>query len=330
MKIRIAQYGILHDHAYGKTRVIQENPDVDFVGIYEPDVREKQKREDDSLYKNVHWFSSSAEMLEDEKIQAIAIQGRVGNNLDFAQKALKHNKHIWLDKPAGDNLKLFEQILMMAREKNLLVQLGYMFRYNAGFQFLLDWANSGKLGDIFSVRARISSGNVHEKNWERWNSNGERQGGIMFILACHLIDIIVSLMGRPDRVIPFLRHDGPKFDWFQDNNLVVFEYRDGQAVLESTALEISPSLSRRIEVYGTQGSIIIEPLEPPQLRLCLDTNRDGYKQGWQTVNVENRPRYVHSLTAFLEDIKKQKQPDRSLNHEYIVQETVLRASGLEV
>ena len=36
MKIRWAQYGISHDHASGKARVMQENDEVDFCGIFEP------------------------------------------------------------------------------------------------------------------------------------------------------------------------------------------------------------------------------------------------------------------------------------------------------
>ena len=329
MRIKMAQYGILHDHAHGKTKVMKDSQDVDLAGIYEPDILAKQKWEKNLLFKDLRWFSSPSEMLEDHDIQAIAIQGRVSDNLSFAEQALIHNKHVWLDKPAGDDLQHFQKILHIAKSKNLLVQLGYMFRYNAGFKFLMDWAKKGKLGDIFSVRARISTGNVNEKHWRRWNSNGERNGGIIFILACHVIDIIVSLMGRPDRVTPFLRHDGSNFDWFKDNNVVVFEYDKGQAVLESTALEVSSGLSRRIEVYGTKGSIIMEPLEPPRLRLCLDADRSGYKKGWQIIEVKTHPRYVGSLQAFVADIRGQKEPDRSLDHEYIVQETVLRASGLE-
>ena len=44
--------------------------------------------------------------------------------------------------------------------------------------------------------------------------------------------------------------------------------------------------------------------------------------------VENRPRYVESLRAFVADIRGEKTPDRSLDHEFIVQETVMRAAGL--
>ena len=46
-------------------------------------------------------------------------------------------------------MEAFRAVLDIAREKGLCVQLGYMFRYSPGFQFVLDWANSGKLGEHF-------------------------------------------------------------------------------------------------------------------------------------------------------------------------------------
>ncbi|MCZ6681136.1 MAG: Gfo/Idh/MocA family oxidoreductase [Candidatus Poribacteria bacterium] len=328
MKIKLAQYGISHDHASGKARVMQESDQVEFCGIFEPSPEVRDTLGKNPAYEGVHWFSSKEEMLEDESIAGIAAQGRVSQNLGFAREALAHGKHVWLDKPAGDDLDEFRSVLDLAREKGLLVQLGYMFRYNAGFQFILDWARTGKLGDIFSVRGRIASGRSNEVEWKRWDSHGEHEGGIMFILACHLIDIVVALLGRPDRVTPFLKNEDTAFPWYRDNTLAVFEYPRAMATIESTALEVSSGASRRLEVYGTRGSAILEPLEPPALRLCLDEDRDGYVEGWQTVPVENRPRYIESLRAFVADIRGEKSPDRSLDHEFAVQETVLRAAGL--
>ena len=213
----------------------------------------------------------------------------------------------------------------MARQKGPLVQLGYMFRYHAGFQFILDWANEGKFGDIFCVRGRLST---------FWNEDRRRalaayQGGTLFELLCHLIDIVVALLGRPDRVTSFLRNDLGTVPAFRDNALGVLEYSRAMVMLESAAMEVSASSSRRLEVYGTRGSAILEPFEPaPALRLCLDEERDGFAAGWQTVPVEARPRYAASLEALVADIRGQKEPDRSLDHELTVQETVLRASGV--
>lgn len=328
MKIKLAQYGISHDHASGKARVMAESDEVEFCGVFEPSAEIRETLGANSVYEGVHWFSTAAEMLEDESIVGIAAQGKVSQNLGFARQALAHNKHVWLDKPAGDDLDEFRAVLDIAREKKLLVQLGYMFRYNAGFQFIFDWAQTGKLGDIFAVRARISSGPSGAKEWQRWDARGEREGGIMFILACHVIDAVVALLGRPDRVTSFSRSGDDQFPWYRDNTTAIFEYAQALATVESAALEVSSSASRRFEVYGTRGSAILEPLEPPALRLCLDEDRDGYVKGWQDVPVANRPRYVESLRAFVADIRGEKAPDRSLEQEFIVQETVLRAAGL--
>jgi hypothetical protein len=80
--------------------------------------------------------------------------------------------------------------------------------------------------------------------------------------------------------------------------------------------------------------VIIEPLEPrdnPSVRLCLSEDSGDYVKGWQVISLRERGgRYDGELAALVADIKGEKLPDRSLYHELIVQETVLRASrGVE-
>ena len=266
MKVRFAQYGISHGHASGKASVMKSSDDVDFAGVYEPSAEVCATLGSHEAYDGVHWFSSAEEMLEDENIVAVAAQGRVSQNLDFARAALERGKHVWLDKPAGDDLEALRAVLDIAREKGLCVQLGYMFRYNAGFQFLLDWANSGKLGDIFSIRGRISSRRSDPASWKLKDSRGEREGGIMFILACHLI---VAILGRPERAGFFSQNSDRAVPWYRDNTTSVFEYPDALVTIESTASEVATKESRRLEVYGTRGSVIIEPLEHPRCGCAL-------------------------------------------------------------
>ena len=329
MKMRLAQYGISHDHASGKARVMKESDEIDFAGVFEPSAEVRETLGQTSTYEGVHWFTSKEDMLEDETIVGVAAQGRVSQNLTFAREILEHDKHVWFDKPAGDNLDEFREVLDIARDRKLLVQLGYMFRYNAGFQFILDWASSGKLGDIFFgsgtylirtfKRKPLATAGIHSVNTQ--GALCSSSPAISPILLLHCWD---------DRhgVTPFSRHDGHDVPWYRNNTAAVFEYPRALAILESTALEVDAGKSRRLEVYGTRGSAILEPLEPPALRLCLDQERDGYAKGWQIVPVEPRPRYVESLRAFVADIRGEKSPDRSLDHEFTVQETVLRAAGL--
>jgi predicted dehydrogenase len=147
-----------------------------------------------------------------------------------------------------------------------------------------------------------------------------------FELLCHLIDVVVRLLGRPTRVHSLLRNDLGTVPAFRDNTLVVFEFDRAMAMLESAAMEVEPFPKRRFEVYGTRGSAIMMPLEPAQLRVCLDEARDGLEAGWQEVPVQQTPRYVDDVIAFVADVRGEKEPDRSLEHEWVVQETVIRAA----
>ena len=323
MRVKMAQYGIAHAHATGKALAMKKNPDVDFCGVFEPDSQIRAELGSSSAYKDVHWFESKEQMLEDNSIVGIAVEGRVSDNLAFAKEAIEHGKHIWLDKPAGDDMEEFHKILKMAQERKLLVQLGYMFRYNPGFKFIFDRVQDGSIGDIFSIRVRMSTSLPPQRH----HALAEHQGGILFALLCHPIDIIVALLGRPDKVTSFLRNDLGTVPGLSDNTMAVFEYKKAMVSVESAVMEVSASSSRRFEVYGTGGSVILEPLEPPAARLCLSKDRGEYVKGWQVVDLEKPGgRYDGEVVALVADIRGEKSPDRSLYHELIVQETVLRAS----
>ena len=253
MPLRLAQYGIAHAHAAGKAKVMQENPEVELAGVFEPDPALRAGVGSQDSYAGVHWFATPEEFLEDDSIVGVAVEGRVRDNLRFAREVLEHGKHVWLDKPAGEDLEEFRALLALAQERELLVQLGYMFRYNAGFQFIVDWARSGRLGDLFAVRGRMST-QVSEETREELAFH---QGGILFELLGHLLDSVVYLLGRPHRVTSFLRNDLGTVPGFRDNTILVMEFDRAVGHLESAAMEQNPFPARRFEVYGTRGSAIL-------------------------------------------------------------------------
>ena len=340
--MRMAQYGISHDHAHDKARVLQQSEGVEFVGVYEPDLGKSERLGGQKEYAGVQWFSSKEEMLGDESIVAIAVEGEIFDSIRFARAVVDHGKHVWLDKPAGNDLAEFQEVLDIARARKLNVRLSYMYRYDPGFRFVLDWATSGRLGDIFSIRGRLSAAPGSADRWKLWESPGVRAGGIIFIMGGHLVDIIVSILGRPQRVTRFQRHDAESFSsfeenkwtrdppWYYNNTAAIFEYPQAMATLESTNMEFDSWESRRFEVYGTRGSVILEPFESrrgrsvrPVIRLCLDEDRDGYAQGWQTAPVPPAKRYFPGLAALMATIQGAQPPDRTLKHEFLVQETLV-------
>ena len=325
--IRIAQYGAKHGHAAGKLESLRQNPQVELAGVFEPDPQRRRELEQKGgPFRGVRWFEDKEEMLADPSIVAIASEGRNDESLAQTEEIVQAGKHVWYDKPAGDNWAQWQRVAALAEEKGLVVQMGYMFRYHAGFRRIAGWVKSGLLGEIFSLRAHMST----------WISEEQRRvisrhrGGIFYDLAGHMLDQVVWLLGRPLKATSFLRHDDLPVSGFADNNLVVFEYDKAMAFVDIAAME-TPPMARRFEVYGSRGSAIMEPFEPARtIRLCLSEAQGEYQAGEQIVPVQTQSRqqlYDLELAAFLATITGRQPPDRPISHELLVQETLLRGTG---
>ncbi|MBX3012012.1 MAG: Gfo/Idh/MocA family oxidoreductase [Caldilineaceae bacterium] len=334
-KIRMAQYGTKHGHAGAKMLSMVNHPAVEIAGVFEPDpVRRQQVATDDPIYRGLHWYNSAEEMLTDPTIVAIASEGLNRESLDHTEAIVDAGKHVWYDKPAGDNWPQWQRVIRKAAEKGLLVQMGYMFRYHHGFRQLAEWTHSGVLGDLFSVRAHMSTWIPPVREGLGYNTRDTisyHKGGIFYDLGGHMLDQVVWLLGRPTKVTAFLRNDTGGAPTFMDNTLGVFEFEKALAFIDIAAMETRP-MARRFEVYGTKGSaILVEPFEPTGvLRLCLEEAGGGYAAGLHLINLPAQGRQdTHDLelVAFLAAMAGEQAPDRPLSHELLVQETLLRATG---
>lgn len=328
-KIRIAQIGTRHGHAKGKLLALLENSDVEFAGLWEPDAdRQQMLQSDDKVYQDVTWVDSENDLLEDPTIAAIASEGSNAESLDQTEAIVRAGKHVWYDKPAGENWEQWQQIIGIAKEQQLQIQMGYMFRYHDGFCRIAEWVHDGLLGHVFAVRAHMSTNITVEQR----RTISQHQGGILFDLGGHVLDQVVWLLGRPHKVTSFLRNDTGEVTEFSDNTLTVLEFESALATVDIAAMEPKP-MARRFEVYGTEGSaILLEPFEPgSQIRLCLLGARDSFAAGDQLVPINAVSRqtlYERELEAFVVTIRGEQEPDRTYEHELLVQETLLRSVNI--
>ena len=327
MPVRIGQIGTKHGHARGKWRALVTYPEVEPVAIWEPDADRRASEQGEEQYAGARWAASADELLSDPTVTAIAIEGLNSESLAMAHAAVDAGKHLWYDKPAGDNWSQFQSLVAKMRQRSLYLQMGYMFRYQPGFQQLAEWSRSGVLGDVFSVRAHMSTF-ISEAAREVISVH---RGGIFYDLAGHMLDQVVWLLGRPNRVQLFARNDAtPSLPHFADNTLGVFEFDKALAFVDISAMEPRPN-ARRFEVYGTKGSAITEPFDPGDtIRLTLAEPYGEYAAGEHIIKlptVTRQQMYERELVAFLGVLSGAQQPDRSFEHELLVQETLLRATG---
>lgn len=320
--IRIGQIGTGHAHA-NKLGVYRQSPDYEVIGIVEEDPEMRRRAQSDSTYKDLPWMTQE-QLLNQPELEAVLVETRVRDSLNVAEMCVKAGKHIHLDKPAGESLDQFSRILESANAQGLLVQMGYMYRYNPAVVMLRNFLAEGWLGEIFEVHAVMSKviGPAERA------SLSEYRGGTMFELGCHLIDLVVGVLGRPEAVTPFVRESGVGPAGWPDNMLAVLEYKHATATVKSTAVEVEGFTRRHFVACGTKGTFHIQPLDRPKVTLALDEPQGEFRKGVQEISMPPYTRYVDDAADMARIIRGEKQSDFSVKHDLAVQDSVLKASRI--
>lgn len=323
-KIKLAQIGTGHAHA-SKLGVYRKSDEYEVVGIAEPNEKLRAKAEQQAVYKDLPWMTTE-QLLVVPGLQAVLIETEVRDSLAAAKLAIDAAKHVHLDKPAGESLPKYRQLLAEAEKKKLLVQMGYMFRYSPAVLLMKKFLAEGWLGDLFEVHTVMSKvvGDGERTNLAQY------PGGIMFELGCHVIDLVVGTLGKPDRVTAIARHVSPREDKLLDNMLATLEYKNAIATVKSSAVEVDGGRRRHFAVCGRSGTFHIQPLDAPNVTYTLDRDQGEYKKGTHEVKFGNYPRYVGDAKDMAAIIRGEKECDYSYAHDLAVQETVLRASGVSI
>jgi hypothetical protein len=84
-------------------------------------------------------------------------------------------------------------------------------------------------------------------------------------------------------------------------------------------------------VIGTDGTIMVWPeASPPRMRVYMRKPQGTYKAGWQDMTLPPQPRFVGDFKELARALKTGEPLKLSYDHELLLQETLLRASGERV
>jgi len=321
-RIKIGQIGVGHAHA-SKLSVYRKSPDYEVVGIVEPNAERRAAAVQQAAFKGLPWMTRD-ELLNTQGLQAVLVETEVKDLLDNAEACVNAGMHIHLDKPAGESLPQFQRIQAAAAKQKLIIQLGYMFRYNPGVVLLRDLLTQGWLGEVFEVHAVMSKVIDPRTRIEL----AAYPGGILFELGGHVMDLVIGVLGSPDQVTGFNRHTSPLNDGLVDNMLAVLEYPKATATVRSSAVEVEGFARRQLTVCGTEGTLHIQPLDNPSARLALSQPRGDFSAGYQDIALPKYVRYVNDAADMAECIRGEKEFPFTPAHDVAVQKSLLTACDL--
>ena len=324
--IKLGHVGTLHDHSVGKLECVKKFPELfEIVGI----VAETPERE--AEIKNTPPYAGlpfcDRETLLERGVEAVLVETFENDLVHEAQFWAEHGVHMHIDKPAGNDVESLEKLLRTAKERDLTVQMAYMYRYNTAFLDCLARIERGELGDIYQVTAIMNTRHSPEKR--EWLNSFE--GGIQFFLGCHMVDLVYRLQGLPEKIHPFLKStmtDGVKCT---DFGLALFEYPNGISSVEATSVEVNGYGRRQLVVCGTKGTYEIEPLEAPTHAYWIPLEK-SQTYADKRVEVELPPfdpkcRYDAMMHDFADCIRKTAENAYSYNYELALQKLLMYCCG---
>jgi predicted dehydrogenase len=154
--------------------------------------------------------------------------------------------------------------------------------------------------------------------------------GTMLELGSHLIDVLARLMGRATKITSVLKTDGPFQDLLADNTLAIFEFPKALGIITSSTLQPRAGRYRSFEIQGTQGTAVVNPIEPPGLVIDLVKSAGPYRAGLNTVPMPKYLRYVSDFADLASKIREGKKLAIRPKEDLLVQETLMRACEVKL
>ena len=329
-KIKIAQIGTsTHSHGNDIFRTLKALDDIfEIVGYALPENEREKFPHRMPLFEGFREMTVE-EILSDPEIEAVAVETEEIYLTKYATMVVEAKKHLHMEKPGGLCLSDFERMISIAKANGTVFHTGYMYRYNPVISNLIERIDRGELGDIISVEAQMCG--FHGTNLRSWLSTfGE--GGMLFFLGCHLIDLVYRIQGKPDKITPLTCSTGRDDIHVQDYGMALMHYPHGVSFVKSTDVEMGGFAKRRLVVTGTKETADICPLEMHTEGGQYTEITNYTSEKWADMGVKTRSevydRYEKMMRSFGEFVRGERENPYTYDYELELYKLVLECCGM--
>jgi len=265
-------------------------PEVEAYAIASRDITKAQAFAKE--WNFTHAYGSYEEMLDDPQVELVYIATPHSHHYDHARMCLLRGKPVLCEKAFTATAWQAEEILNLAREKQVFIAEAIWTRYMPLSHTINQLLESGVIGE-----PKILSANLGYPIWQKERMlRPELAGGSLLDLGVYPINFALMAFGTD---IKEITSSCVKIDTGMDaQESMTFVYNDGRmAVLHSTMLA---KTDRQCIISGTKGHLIVENCNNPQRIQVVDND-------YQVINQYDAPRqitgYEYQVYACIEALK---------------------------
>jgi predicted dehydrogenase len=177
--------------------IVKSHPDVELVAVcdsadYLLNVLAK--------YTGVRIYKDYRVLLQEERLDAVVIATPSRYHAEMVEAALDRNLAIFCEKPfcldVGEGLRLTE----IAEKKQIVNQVGYHNRFVGSFHEAKRLLDLNVIGEVHHVRAEAYGPVVLRPKGSTWRSVKSEGGGCLYDYACHVLDLVNYMVGKPETI----------------------------------------------------------------------------------------------------------------------------------
>lgn len=237
-KIRVGVIGVgsIGQH---HVRHFTNFPDVELVAISDLD---EDKRKFANKY-NCNFYTNYNDMLDNEKLDCVAIAVPTKQHKQVMIDATNKGMHVFVEKPITDDLADSEEVIKMAKAKNLKLMVGHVERFNPVIKHIKEMLENGEFGELISIETnRLSLYQPRVKD-----------SGILIDLAVHDIDLLNYLIGKKiDTIYAVATNKIVPHQELEDNATIVIKFKGG-IIGKVNVSWTSPIKIREMNIVGTKN-----------------------------------------------------------------------------
>ncbi len=269
--VGVGGMGTIHAGAY------MNNPEVEVVAACDINKKElnefasgnwKKVEYEEALgrfepkYQIKKTYTNYQNMTEDPEIDAVSICVPNVYHAPISLEMLKHNKHVFVEKPMAGSVKDCQKMIDMAEKKGVKLGVGHMWRFHSDVNFMRTVIEKGLLGKIIKTKGYSIHVNWAPSGW--FIEKRLALGGALIDMGLHAIDTVKYLLGDPKPIKVWARISTSYGSYdVDDTGIVVIEFGNGTTSIIECGWNnpYADGQEASTQLFGTNGYGRVFPTE---------------------------------------------------------------------
>jgi UDP-N-acetyl-2-amino-2-deoxyglucuronate dehydrogenase len=197
--------------------------------------------------------------LSHRPMDVVAIGSPSGLHAEQALAAIRRGLHVIVEKPLDTSTERIDQLIAAADAARVKVAVFFQDRLKPAMVDLKAALLDGRLGSPVLASGRVKWYRPPEYYGQsRWRGTWALDGGgALMNQGIHTVDLLLWLLGPVARVRAATTTRLHSIE-VEDTAAAILEFENGALGVIEAATSIYPGYARRVEVTGTEGTMVIE------------------------------------------------------------------------